>query len=472
LYPEKDKNMAKVSPTKTPMREQPPQERIHNYDEVPFGYSPEEAIQEAQRCLMCKKPRCVEGCPVGIDIPGFISFIANEQFRDGVNRLKEQNILPAVCGRVCPQEEQCEKQCILGVKNEPVGIGRLERFLADWEAKQGAPEKPVLPKSTGKKIVIVGAGPAGITAAADLVKLGHKVDIFEALHEPGGVLVYGIPEFRLPKSIVFREIEFLKSLGVNLYTDHVIGMIKSIDELLEEYDAVFLGTGAGLPWFLNVPGENLNGVYSANEYLTRANLMKAYLFPLYKTPIVRGKRVATVGGGNVAMDCARTALRLGAEKSIIIYRRSREEMPARNEEIHHAEQEGVIFNFLSNPAEFRGDEYNRLKEVECIQMELGEPDDSGRRRPVPVPDANFIVPIDVAVIAIGNSPNPLIPSTTPDIESGKWGNIVTDPVTGKTSKEGVFAGGDVATGAATVILAMGAGKIAARGIHEYVMNHK
>jgi len=472
LYPEKDKNMAKVSPTKTPMREQPPQERIRNYDEVPFGYSPEEAVLEAQRCLMCKKPRCVEGCPVGIDIPGFISFIANEQFRDGVNRLKEQNILPAVCGRVCPQEEQCEKQCILGVKNEPVGIGRLERFLADWEAKQGAPELPALPKSTGKKIVIVGAGPAGITAAADLVKLGHRVDMFEALHEPGGVLVYGIPEFRLPKSIVFREIEFLKSLGVNLYTDHVIGMIKSIDELLEEYDAVFLGTGAGLPWFLNVPGENLNGVYSANEYLTRANLMKAYLFPKYKTPIVKGKRVATVGGGNVAMDCARTALRLGAEQSIIIYRRSREEMPARNEEIHHAEQEGVIFNFLSNPAEFRGDQYNRLKEVECIQMELGEPDDSGRRRPVPVPDANFTVPIDVAVIAIGNSPNPLIPSTTPDIETGRWGNIVTDPETGKTSKEGVFAGGDVATGAATVILAMGAGKVAARGIHEYVMNHK
>ena len=464
--------MAKVSPTKTPMREQPPQERIRNYDEVPFGYSPEEAVLEAQRCLMCKKPRCVEGCPVGIDIPGFISFIANEQFRDGVNRLKEQNILPAVCGRVCPQEEQCEKQCILGVKNEPVGIGRLERFLADWEAKQGAPELPALPKSTGKKIVIVGAGPAGITAAADLIKLGHRVDMFEALHEPGGVLVYGIPEFRLPKSIVFREIEFLKSLGVTLYTDHVIGMIKSIDELLGEYDAVFLGTGAGLPWFLNVPGENLNGVYSANEYLTRANLMKAYLFPKYKTPIVKGKRVATVGGGNVAMDCARTALRLGAEQSIIIYRRSREEMPARNEEIHHAEQEGVIFNFLSNPAEFRGDQYNRLKEVECIQMELGEPDDSGRRRPVPVPDANFTVPIDVAVIAIGNSPNPLIPSTTPDIETGRWGNIVTDPETGKTSKEGVFAGGDVATGAATVILAMGAGKVAARGIHEYVMNHK
>ena len=464
--------MAKVSPTKTPMREQPPQERVRNNDEVPFGYSPEEAILEAKRCLMCKNPKCIEGCPVEIDIPGFINFIAEEKFREGVNRLKEKNILPAVCGRVCPQEEQCEQRCIVGVKNEPVGIGRLERFLADWEAQQGAPELPVKPKSTGKKIVVVGAGPAGITAAADLVRLGHRVDMFEALHEPGGVLVYGIPEFRLPKSIVFREIKYLEDLGVKLYTDHVIGMIKSIDELLDEYDAVFLGTGAGLPWFLNVPGENLNGVYSANEYLTRANLMKAYLFPKYKTPIVKGKRVATVGGGNVAMDCARTALRLGAEQSIIIYRRSMEEMPARNEEIHHAEEEGVIFKLLSNPAAFHGDKNNWLKEAECIQMELGEPDDSGRRRPVPIPDANFKVPIDVAVIAIGNSPNPLIPSTTPDIETGRWGNIVTDPVSGKTSKAGVFAGGDVATGAATVILAMGAGKVAARGIHDYVMNQK
>jgi len=454
------------------MREQPPQERVRNNDEVPFGYSPEEAILEAKRCLMCKNPKCIEGCPVEIDIPGFINFIAEEKFREGVNRLKEKNILPAVCGRVCPQEEQCEQRCIVGVKNEPVGIGRLERFLADWEAQQGAPELPVKPKSTGKKIVVVGAGPAGITAAADLVRLGHRVDMFEALHEPGGVLVYGIPEFRLPKSIVSREIKYLEDLGVKLYTNHVIGMIKSIDELLEEYDAVFLGTGAGLPWFLNVPGENLNGVYSANEYLTRANLMKAYLFPKYKTPIVRGKRVATVGGGNVAMDCARTALRLGAEQSIIIYRRSMEEMPARNEEIHHAEEEGVIFKLLSNPAAFHGDKNNWLKEAECIQMELGEPDDSGRRRPVPIPDANFKVPIDVAVIAIGNSPNPLIPSTTPDIETGRWGNIVTDPVSGKTSKAGVFAGGDVATGAATVILAMGAGKVAARGIHDYVMNQK
>jgi len=464
--------MAKVSPIKTPMREQPPKERVRNNDEVPLGYSPEEAILEAKRCLMCKKPKCIEGCPVEIDIPGFINYIAEEQFREGVNRLKEKNILPAVCGRVCPQEEQCEQRCIVGVKNEPVAIGRLERFLADWEEQQGTPELPVKPKSTGKKIVIVGAGPAGITAAADLVRLGHRVDMFEALHEPGGVLVYGIPEFRLPKSIVSREIKYLKDLGVKLYTDHVIGMIRSIDELLDEYDAVFLGTGAGLPWFLNVPGENLNGVYSANEYLTRANLMKAYLFPKYKTPIVKGKRVATVGGGNVAMDCARTALRLGAEQSIIIYRRSMEEMPARNEEIHHAEEEGVIFKLLSNPAAFHGDKNNWLKEAECIQMELGEPDDSGRRRPVPIPDANFRVPIDVAVIAIGNSPNPLIPNTTPDIETGRWGNIVTDPGTGKTSKAGVFAGGDVATGAATVILAMGAGKVAARGIHDYVMNQK
>jgi glutamate synthase (NADPH/NADH) small chain len=462
--------MAKVSPVKTPMREQPASERVRNNDEVPYGYSPEEAILEAQRCLMCKKPKCIAGCPVEIDIPGFIKFISENNFREGINLLKEKNILPAICGRVCPQEEQCEKECIVGVKNEPVAIGRLERFLADWEAEQGEAELPKIPRSTGKKIVIVGAGPAGITVAADLVRMGHKVDMFEALHEPGGVLVYGIPEFRLPKKIVFREINYLERLGVKIYMDQVIGMIKSIDELLQEYDAVFLGTGAGLPWFLNVPGENLNGIYSANEYLTRANLMKAYLFPKYKTPIVRGKRVATVGGGNVAMDCARTALRLGAEKSFIIYRRSRTEMPARDEEIHHAEEEGVIFQNLSNPAAFHGDENNWVREAECIQMELGEPDESGRRRPVPIPDANFMVPVDVVVIAIGNSPNPLIPATTPDIETAKWGNIVTDPETGKTSKPGVFAGGDVATGAATVILAMGAGKIAARSIHEYVMN--
>ena len=461
--------MAKVSPIKIPMREQPAAERVRNYDEVPFGYSPQEAILEAERCLMCKKPKCIAGCPVEIDIPGFIQFIVDDDFKGGISLLKEKNILPAICGRVCPQEEQCEKECILGVKNEPVAIGRLERFVADWEAEQGEAELPPKPKSTGKKVVIVGAGPAGITAAADLVRLGHKVDMFEALHEPGGVLVYGIPEFRLPKSIVFREINYLERLGVRIFKNHVIGMIKSIEELLGEYDAVFLGTGAGLPWFLNVPGENLNGIYSANEYLTRANLMKAYLFPKYKTPIIKGKVVVTVGGGNVAMDCARTALRLGAEQSIILYRRSRQEMPARDEEIHHAEEEGVNFRLLSTPAAFLGDDRNWLREVECIRMELGEPDDSGRRRPVPIPDANYIMPIDVAVIAIGNSPNPLIPNTTPDIETGKWGNIVTDPETGKTSMPGVFAGGDVATGAATVILAMGAGKVAARNIHEYVM---
>lgn len=464
--------MAKVSPKKTPMREQPPKERIKNYQEVPFGYSHEEAVLEAQRCLQCKNPVCIEGCPVEIDIKGFINFIAQKDFRSGINLLKEKNILPAICGRVCPQEEQCESKCIMGKKNEPVAIGRLERFLADWERNESETEIPKIPKWTKKKVAIVGAGPAGITVAADLARWGHKVDMFEALHQPGGVLVYGIPEFRLPKEIVFKEIDFLKKLGVNLYTDTVIGMIKSIDELLGEYDAIFLGTGAGLPWFLEIPGENLNGVYSANEYLTRANLMKAYLFPKYKTPIVKGKRVATVGGGNVAMDCARTALRLGAEKSILIYRRAREQMPARDEEIHHAEQEGVIFQMLSNPAAFHGNDKNWVEEVECVRMKLGEPDDSGRRRPVPIEGANFRMPIDVAVIAIGNSPNPLIPSTTPDIKIQRWGNIETSSETGKTSKKGVFAGGDVATGAATVILAMGAGRIAARGIQEYLTTGK
>lgn len=460
--------MAKISPLKTKMREQPPKERINNNEEVPFGYSPEEAVLEASRCIQCKKPKCIEGCPVEIDIPGFIEFIAQKKFKEGINRLKDKNILPAVCGRVCPQEEQCEKVCIVGIKNEPVAIGRLERFLADWERQEGEFDVPVIPEKSGKKVCIVGAGPAGITVAADLAKMGHKVEMFEALHQPGGVLTYGIPEFRLPKEIVFKEVDYLKKLGIKLHLDQVIGMIRSIGEILEEYDAVFLGTGAGLPWFLEVPGENLNGIYSANEYLTRANLMKAYLFPKYKTPIIRGKRVITVGGGNVAMDCARTALRLGAEKSIIVYRRSKEEMPARNEEIHHAEEEGVIFNLLSNPAAFHGDKNNWVREAECIRMKLGEPDDSGRRRPVPIEGANFSMPVDVAIIAIGNSPNPLVPNTTPDIEVAKWGNIITDSATGKTSKKSVFAGGDVATGAATVIEAMGAGKIAARGIDEYL----
>lgn len=464
--------MAKIIPVKTPMREQPPGERVKNYDEVPYGYSPEEAMFEANRCLQCKKPFCVDGCPVGIDIPGFINFIKDNKFKEGIIRLKESNILPAICGRVCPQEEQCEKLCIVGKKNEPVAIGRLERFLADWERNEGEIEIPKIPKKTGKKVAIVGAGPAGITAAADLAKLGHKIDIFEALHQPGGVLVYGIPEFRLPKAIVFKEIDFLKQLGVSIYLDTVIGMIKSIDEMLKEYDAIFLGTGAGLPWFMDIPGENLNGVYSANEYLTRANLMKAYLFPKYKTPIMIGNRVATVGGGNVAMDCARTALRLGAKESILVYRRAREQMPAREEEIHHAEEEGVNFQLLTNPAAYHGDKNGWIKEIECIKMELGAPDDSGRRRPVPIEGANFMLPVDVVIVAIGNSPNPLVPATTPDIETTKWGTIKTDLETGKTSKESVFAGGDVATGAATVIQAMGAGKIAARGIHAYLETGK
>ncbi len=464
--------MGKIIPNKTPMREQPPEERIRNFSEVPFGYSSEEAVAEANRCLQCKKPLCIDGCPVEIDIKGFIALIAENKFKEGITKIKEKNILPAICGRVCPQEEQCENECVLGKKNQAVAIGRLERFIADWERENIEIEIPKLPKSTGKKVAIVGAGPAGITAAADIVRLGHKVDMFEALHEPGGVLVYGIPEFRLPKEIVFKEIDYLKKLGVNLYMETVIGKIKSIDELLEEYNAVFLGTGAGLPWFLNIEGENLNGLYSANEYLTRANLMKAYLFPKYKTPIARGKRIATVGGGNVAMDCARTALRLGADESILIYRRAREQMPARDEEIHHAEEEGVNFQLLTNPVAFHGDDHGWIKEAECIRMKLGEPDDSGRRRPVPIENSNFKMPVDVLIVAIGNSPNPLIPSTTKELKITKKETIITDPETGKTTKEGVFAGGDVATGAATVILAMGAGKKAAKGINEYLMSGK
>ncbi len=462
--------MPKIQPTKTKMREQSADVRIHNNLEVPLGYSEEEAINEAKRCLQCKKPLCVTGCPVGINIPGFIGHIAEGNFRDAVRVLKERTVLPAVCGRVCPQEEQCEKMCILGKKMEPVGIGRLERFTADWERAQGESNLMPKKKATGKKVVVVGSGPAGITVAGDLIQLGHEITMFEALHEPGGVLVYGIPEFRLPKKIVAREVDFLEKMGVKLIKDYVVGTARTVDELLEEYDVVFLGTGAGLPWFMDIPGENLNNIYSANEYLTRANLMKAYKFPEYDTPIAMGKRVATIGGGNVAMDSARTALRLGADKSFIIYRRSRTEMPAREEEIHHAEQEGVIFNLLNNPVAYHGDEHGNVKEVECIRMKLGEPDASGRRRPVPVEGSNYRIPIDVAVISIGNSPNPLIPNTTTGLEVSKWGTIVIDEETGKTSKIGVFAGGDVATGAATVISAMGAGRKAANAMHKFLQD--
>lgn len=460
--------MAKLNPKKTAMKEQSPQERIKNFKEVPYGYTEEDAVLEAQRCLSCKKPPCIGGCPVEIDIPGFISRIAERDFKGAIRILKQKNVLPAICGRVCPQEDQCEKVCVLAKKMEPVGIGRLERFAADWEAAQGEPEIPAKHPPTGKKVAVVGAGPAGLVFAGDLVQLGHEVTLFEALHKAGGVLVYGIPEFRLPKAIVQREVEYIEKLGVKLITNFVVGNTQTVDELLQEFDAVFIGTGAGLPWFMNLPGENLSGIYSANEYLVRSNLMKAYLFPEYDTPIVRGKIVATIGGGNVAMDSARTALRLGAEKSIIIYRRSKVEMPARIEEIHHAEEEGVQFEFLTLPTRYFGDEKGYVKEMECLRMELGEPDASGRRRPIVIPNSEFRIRVDTVVVAIGQSPNPLIPKTTPDLQVAKHGNIIADEKTGKTTKKGVFAGGDIVTGAATVILAMGAGRIAAKSCDEYL----
>ncbi len=458
----------KIIPHKIPMKEQPPERRIKNFDEVPYGYTEEEAIQEAKRCLQCKKATCIDGCPVEIDIPGFIEAIAQGDFRSAIKRLKEKNVLPAVCGRVCPQEEQCENFCALNKKYEPVGIGRLERFIADWEARQGPAPLPKIPEKTGKKVAVIGAGPGGLTVAGDLIQLGHSVTIFEALHRPGGVLVYGIPEFRLPKAIVYREVDYLIRCGVELKLNFVVGKTATIDQLLEEFDAVYIGTGAGLPWFMNIPGENLNGVYSANEYLTRSNLMKAYLFPEYDTPIVKGKQVAVIGGGNVAMDCARTALRLGADEVRIVYRRSKKEMPARNEEIHHAEEEGIIFEFLTLPVKYIGDENNWVRKMECIRMKLGEPDASGRRRPVPIEGSNFTLPVDTVICAIGQSPNPLIPQTTPDLKVAKWGNIEVDPRTGKTSKKRCWAGGDVVRGGATVILAMGDARIAARSIDEYL----
>jgi glutamate synthase (NADPH/NADH) small chain len=460
--------MPKSSPTKTPMREQDPKVRARNFEEVPYGYTPEEAVEEAKRCLVCKKPGCTRGCPVNINIPGFIGQIALGNFWEAMKIMKQTNTLPEICGRVCPQESQCEGQCVLGKKNEPVAVGNLERFIADWESTQSECVMCEMQPATGKKVAVVGAGPAGLTVASDCAKMGHSVTMFEALHKPGGVLVYGIPEFRLPKAIVEREVKFVTSMGVRLDLNYVVGKLKTVDELLKEFDAVFVGTGAGQPSFMSIPGENSLGVYSANEYLTRSNLMKAYLFPKYDTPIVRGKRVATVGGGNVAMDSARTALRLGAEKSILIYRRSREEMPARSAEVHHAEQEGIEFNLLTNPVRYIADERGWVTAVECLRMELGEPDASGRRRPVPVKGSEYQVPVDTVVVAIGNSPNPLIPQSTPGLEVAKHGNIVADAKTGRTSKKGVFAGGDIVTGAATVILAMGAGRLAANSIDEYL----
>lgn len=467
-----DKPKPKVKKKAVPMPKQKPEVRRHNFNEVALGYTEEQAIEEANRCLQCPKPQCVPGCPVEIDIPAFIKLIREGKFDEAVKKIKEKNSLPAICGRVCPQEEQCQMNCVLGKVGDPVNIGRLERFVADWERQKGVtvPEKTPV---TGKKVAIIGAGPAGLTAAADLAKLGHKVVIFEALHLPGGVLVYGIPEFRLPKSIVQAEVDYIKKLGVELRLGYLIGRIHTIPELLKDegFDAVFIGTGAGLPQFLGVPGENLGGIYSANEFLIRVNLMKSYAFPVYDTPIRIGKHVAVIGGGNVAMDSARSALRLGAEEVCIVYRRSREEMPARKEEIENAEEEGIICKFLANPTRFIGDEKGWVKQMECICMELGPPDESGRRRPVPVKGSEFVMDVDTVIVAIGRTPNPIIQRTTEGLAVTKWGTIVVDE-NGKTSLEGVYAGGDIVTGEATVISAMGAGKKAARAIHQYLMNKK
>ncbi|MFH1159944.1 MAG: NADPH-dependent glutamate synthase [bacterium] len=450
------------------MPKQPPYIRRRNFQEVALGYTPELAVEEASRCLQCKKPFCIDGCPVEINIPGFIKCIAEEDFTHAIKMLKEKNCLPGVCGRVCPQEEQCEIKCVLGKKGSPVAIGRLERFAAEWEASQDHMDLPEINKSTGKRVMVIGSGPAGITVAGDLILAGHEVTMVEALHEPGGVLTYGIPEFRLPGKVVSREINYLQQLGVKLVCNYVVGKIRSLSKILTEYDAVFLGTGAGLPWFMEIPGENLNGVYSANEYLTRVNLMRGFQYPKTYTPVKRHKKVAVVGGGNVAMDCARTALRLGAEEAYIVYRRSRQELPARLEEFENAEEEGVIFHFLTLPEKLFGDVEGWLQEIECSRMELGEPDQSGRRRPIRVNGSEFRMQMDACIVAIGNSPNPIIPQTTPELEISSKGTIVVDESTGKTSMDRVWAGGDIVTGAATVILAMGAGRIAARSMHDYL----
>ena len=455
---------------KVPVREQDAKVRATNFEEVCLGYNKEEAMEEAVRCINCKNAQCIKGCPVSIDIPGFIEKVKDGDIEAAYQVISESSALPAVCGRVCPQESQCEGKCIRGIKGEPISIGKLERFVADWASEndikpQGAKEK------NGKKVAVIGSGPAGLTCAGDLAKMGYEVTIFEALHEPGGVLVYGIPEFRLPKTkVVAKEIENVKALGVKIETNVVIGKSVTIDELISEegFDAVFIGSGAGLPKFMGIPGEQANGVFSANEYLTRSNLMKAF-DKNSNTPITRGNKVAVVGGGNVAMDAARTALRLGAEVHIV-YRRSEEELPARVEEVHHAKEEGIIFYLLTNPVEILQDENGWVSGMKCIRMELGEPDESGRRRPVEVPGSEFVIEADTVIMSLGTSPNPLISSTTEGLEINKWKCIVADEEFGKTSKEGVYAGGDAVTGAATVILAMGAGRAGAKGIDEYLKN--
>lgn len=451
------------------MPRQDPKARGENFSEVALGYDIEKAKAEAGRCILCPKPLCVKGCPVNIDIPDFIKALQENNMPEAVRALKRKNALPGICGRVCPQETQCEEVCVLGKRGAPVAIGRLERYVADWERRQKESASSTPPPPTGKRVAVVGSGPAGLTAAADLAKLGHSVTIFEALHIAGGVLMYGIPEFRLPKEIVQGEVNYVASLGVKIELDSVVGKLVTIDELLNNgYHAVFLGTGAGLPMFLNIPGENLNNVYSANEFLTRVNLMKAYCFPAYDTPVKVGKKVAVIGGGNVAMDAARCALRLGAEEVSIIYRRSRTEMPARREEVENAEEEGIEFKFLTNPKRFLGNERGVVVGMECYEMELGDPDASGRRRPIAKPNSEFTMDIDVAIVALGTVPNPMIAQTTPGLETTQHGTVVADVANGKALKPKVWAGGDITTGAATVISAMGAGKRAAADIDKFL----
>lgn len=461
--------MPNMTPNKTPMPEQPAEVRNKNFEEVTLGYTDEMALNEAQRCLNCKHQPCVSGCPVSVPIPEFIRHIVDGDMQGAYQTIKSTNSLPAICGRVCPQETQCESKCVRGIKGEPVGIGRLERYVADWFMEHGT-AKEEKPQTNGHKVAVLGSGPSGLTCAGDLAKLGYEVTVFEALHSAGGVLMYGIPEFRLPKKIVQKEIDQLKQMGVTINTDMVMGKVLSVDELFEMgYEALYIGTGAGLPSFMNIPGEALVGVYSANEFLTRINLMKAYLEE-YDTPIIHPRRVAVIGGGNVAMDAARCAKRLGAEEVSIIYRRSEEEMPARKEEIHHAKAEGITFRLLNNPVAIHGDEQGKVNQIECVEMELGEPDASGRRRPVEKEGSNFLLDVDCVVVAIGNSPNPLIRTTTHGIEANKRGCLIVDDNTLQTTREGVYAGGDAVTGAATVILAMGAGKHAARSIDEYIQS--
>lgn len=460
--------MVNMKPEMTPMPHQKPETRNKNFKEVALGYSPELAIEEATRCLGCKNAPCVKGCPVNINIPGFIKEIKDKNFKEAFNIITETNSLPAVCGRVCPQEHQCEGLCVRGIKNEPVGIGRLERFTADWARENNITQKRKISKNNIKTAVI-GAGPAGLSCAGDLAKMGYDVTVFEAFHTPGGVLMYGIPEFRLPKEIVSREIETLTDMGVKIELNSVVGKIVSVDELFENgFKAVFIGTGAGLPSFLGIPGENYNGVYSANEFLTRINLMKAYKFPEFDTPVKIGDSVAVIGGGNVAMDAARSAKRLGAKNVFVVYRRSEEQMPARKEEVEHAKEEGIEFCFLTNPVEIVGDSSGVVKGIRCVRMELGEPDKSGRRSPVEIKNSEYTIKVDNVIVAIGQKPNKLLKETTPGLETADWGGIITDDATGSTSREGVFAGGDAVTGAATVILAMGAGKTAAKSMDDYI----